>query len=126
LQALENLETQLSHDVEARAATSAEIIARLARLANHFRGERPEDSWTMLFDDYAVALAGISLPHLEKAIAASVKGRSWFPKAADLVAIWEAALRLEREHLRRVRVLLGKEEPKPWERLHEHFQGLAA
>src|ERR1700742_1827173 len=46
------------------------IVASLARLANHFRSDRPADAWQMLFDDYASDLFGISEPHLSEAIEA--------------------------------------------------------
>lgn len=93
------------------------IIANLARLANHFRTERPADSWEMLFDDYANDLHGISASHLVEIIDAHRRERSWFPKVAELTERWNKLKWGEHERLRRARVLLGLEPPKPWEKI---------
>lgn len=69
----------------------------------------------MLFEDYASDLDGISEPHLNAIIDAARRENPWFPKSADLVDRWHAIQRLENERLRRVRVLQGLEQPKPWE-----------
>lgn len=91
-------------------------IALLARLANHFRSERPADAWQMLFEDYASDLNGISEAHLREAIEGHRKEKGWFPKIAELVERWNLLRHSENEQLRRARVLLGLEEAKPWER----------
>lgn len=98
-----------------RPAERAAIVARLARLANHFRSERPADAWQMLFEDYAADLDGISDAHLAEIITAHRRERSWFPKSAELTERWQAIRYREAEQLRRTRVLLGEEQPKPWE-----------
>lgn len=91
------------------------VIGHLARLANHFRTERPADAWQMLFEDYADDLAGISEPHLRDIVTAQRKERAWFPKSSELTERWNVVKLCEAEQLRRSRVLLGLEKPKPWE-----------
>lgn len=91
------------------------VIAQLARLANHFRSERPADAWQMLFEDYAEDLAGISETHLREIITAQRNERSWFPKSAELIERWNLLRYRETEQWRRTRILLGFEQPKPWE-----------
>jgi hypothetical protein len=104
-------------DLQARQAPAAKsvVIAHLARLANHFRSERPADSWTMLFEDYAEDLDGISEVHLREVIGKWRNEKPWFPKSNELRDRWHHVLHLEAEKLRRARVLLGIEQPKPWE-----------
>lgn len=91
------------------------VIGLLARLANHFRADRPADSWQMLFEDYAADLAGISEPHMREVIDAARRESPWFPKVADLIERWQTIQRVEGERHRRARVLLELEPPKPWE-----------
>lgn len=93
------------------------IIAGLARLANHFRADRPSDAWQMLFEDYSDDLMGVSEGHLQTILTKQRQDSPWFPKSADLVAAWDAIRLRESEQLRRARVLLGLEAPKPWERM---------
>lgn len=103
---------------EARQAPASReiIVALLARLANHFRSERPGDAWQMLFEDYAADLDGISDAHLREVIASHRKERNWFPKIAELTERWNALRHREAEQFRRARVLMGLEQPKSWER----------
>jgi hypothetical protein len=70
----------------------------------------------MLFEDYAVGLDGISEPHLAAVLQEYLLKKNWFPKLAELMGLWEGERCRDREHLRRTRILLGKEEPKAWER----------
>lgn len=92
------------------------IIAHLGRLANHFHSDRTPQAWKMLFEDYAEDLSGISEPHLREVITAHRNEKNWFPKCAELIERWRFLQYSEAEKLRRARVLLGKEDPKPWER----------
>lgn len=91
------------------------IIAALARLANHFRTDRPADAWQMLFEDYAEDLEGISEGHLREIISSQRHEKSWFPKSAELIERWNILKYREGEQWRRARVLLDLESPKPWE-----------
>ena len=91
------------------------VIALLARLANHFRAERPADSWQMLFEDYAADLDGVSEVHLREIIDAHRKESPWFPKVSELVSRWNGIKHAEAERWRRARILLGLESPKAWE-----------
>lgn len=95
--------------------TRVAIVAHLARLANHFRADRPADAWQMLFEDYADDLDGISEVYLREIVLASRNEKPWFPKVAELVERWEVIRYREGEQLRRARVLLGVEHAKPWE-----------
>lgn len=92
------------------------IIALLARAANHHRTERPAESWQMLFEDYAEALEGISEGHLRDVIAKCHEEINFFPKIAELTSRWKTLHHVESEKLRRARIALGTEAPKPWER----------
>lgn len=69
----------------------------------------------MLFDDYARDLEGISLAHLGGILDEARRAKPWFPKVADLLALWEKRKFGDAEKLRRARVLLGKDKPKAWE-----------
>lgn len=91
------------------------VVAILARLANNLGGDRPNDSWTMLLDDYAEDLAGISELHLREITGGLRRSGKWFPKAAEIIEQWNALRYREIEMRRRARVLIGLEEPKPWE-----------
>lgn len=91
------------------------VIGAIARLANHFRADRPADAWQMLFEDYAADLDGISEAHLSEAIRKYRASKPFFPKVAELVEIWNGLRLVEAEQHRRARVLLGIESPKPWE-----------
>lgn len=91
------------------------LIAILARLANNLGGDRTNESWKMLFDDYAEDLAGISEDHLREIAANWRRTGKWFPKASEILEQWNALRYAEMEKLRRARVLLNLEEPKPWE-----------
>lgn len=99
-----------------RPATARSIVEQLARLSNHFRGERSAASWDMLFEDYALDLEGISSIHLAAALDETRTTRQWFPKVADLMSLWHTRRFKDAERLRRTRALLGKEPPKAWER----------
>jgi hypothetical protein len=103
--------------MEARQAPASRVtvIAALARLANHFRTDRPADAWQMLFEDYAHDLEGISEAHLAEVIRDYRTSKPYFPKVADLVELWNKLRGPESEQARRARVLLGREAPKPWE-----------
>jgi hypothetical protein len=113
LPSLTKLERQL--DAALTAATTVQVIAQLARLANHYRGERPESSWDMLFEDYARDLDGISLAHLSAILDSARREKSWYPKVADLVRLWTVEKFRDAEKRRRTRILLGKEDAKSWE-----------
>lgn len=91
------------------------VVAILARLANNIGGDRATDSWTMIFDDYVEDLAGISEPHLREIAAYHRRASKWFPKASEVIEQWNALRYRESEQLRRARVLIGIEDPKPWE-----------
>lgn len=98
-----------------RPADRPIIIAILARLANYYGGDRSPESWRMMFDDYAEDLAGISEAHLRDIAADHRKVSKWFPKVAEITEAWNLMKYREGEQLRRARVLLGHEQPKPWE-----------
>lgn len=91
-------------------------MAHLARLANHFYSDRTPEAWKMLFEDYAEDLDGISEPHLREAVAGHRTDKQWFPKASELIERWNFLRYSETQKLRRARVLMGLEEPKPWEK----------
>jgi hypothetical protein len=114
LPALKQLEEDMTAVLEPCDAKT--IIRHLARLANYHWAERPADAWQMLFEDYAVDLEGISETHLETIVQSCRKIVKWFPKMPELMDQWAVERCRDREKLRRARVLLGKEEPKAWER----------
>jgi hypothetical protein len=91
------------------------VIGILARLANAIGGDRPTESWKMMFDDYAEDLEGISEAHLREIVSMHRRESNWFPKPAELIARWDLMKYREAEKWRRARVLLGVEQPKPWE-----------
>jgi hypothetical protein len=98
-----------------RPADRPIVIAILARLANYYGGDRSPESWRMMFDDYGEDLAGISEAHLRDVVAEHRKASKWFPKVAEIIDAWNLMKHREGEQLRRARVLLGHEQPKPWE-----------
>jgi hypothetical protein len=102
-------------DARLYPASRVSLIAALARLANHFRSDRPADAWQMLFEDYAEDLQGISDQHLREIVTAHRNEKPWFPKSSELLERWNALRYRETEQCRRARVLLGLEEAKPWE-----------
>lgn len=102
-------------DARLQPADRVAVIGAIARLANHFRADRPADAWQMLFEDYAADLDGISEAHLSEAIRKYRASKPFFPKVAELVEIWNGLRLVEAEQHRRARVLLGIESPKPWE-----------
>lgn len=69
----------------------------------------------MMFDDYAEDLAGISEAHLRDIVAEHRKVSKWFPKVSEIMDAWNLMKYREAEQMRRSRVLLGLEQPKPWE-----------
>lgn len=93
------------------------ILGHLGKIANHFRGERTPELWKMLFEDYAADLEGISAAHLTEITDDWRRTQPWFPKVSDLMGLWNTLRYREGEQLRRARVLLCHEQPKPWEAL---------
>lgn len=106
-------------ELERRQAPLARmaLVGQLARLANHFRGERPAESWTMLFEDYASDLDGISGEYLAQIVEDWRQSKPWFPKVCELLDRWNAAKSADALRLHRARVLLGQEQAKAWERI---------
>lgn len=114
LRSLEALESEFLE--RQRPTDRATIIAHLARLANYYGGDRTTQSWEMMFDDYALDLEGISEAHLRDIASLQRRTNKWFPRVAEITEAWNLMKYREAEQARRARVLLGREEPKPWER----------
>src|SRR5690349_16010694 len=55
------------------------VIRAVARLANHFRADRPPEAWQMLFEDYAEDLEGISEAHLVEVIQRYRRKKRYWP-----------------------------------------------
>ena|ERR1051326_5141164 len=92
------------------------IVHQLAIVGNQFKSERTPAEWEMLYADYAANLQEFPCAIFHDVNAHHRRSKTWFPKLADLVQGCIAQLAKEREDLRRIRVLLGREEPRVFER----------
>jgi hypothetical protein len=92
------------------------VIMILSRLANHSRVDRDEEAWAWLFHDYADVLKEFPLAIVQDVLIQHMRHMLWFPKIAELIQRCKAQYGKEREDLRRVRVLLGLEAPRSFER----------
>lgn len=105
-------------NLERRLAVRSDeyIIAQLSVVANQFKSERTTAEWNLLYDDYANHLQEFPCAIFHGVLAQHRRTKTWFPKLAELVEGCTAELGREREDHRRIRTLLGIEQPLSFER----------
>lgn len=97
-----------------RTARRDRIIAMLMRLSVQWP---PKDAqaFGMVLSDMADAFMTFSEPQVAIACVQWQKTGKWFPKIAEMLELLEPMRVDDKTHLRRARVLLGRERPFPWE-----------
>jgi len=94
----------------------ARILWHVGRLANQWKNTRSEAENDLFFDDWAEDLAPYSEAHIAEACGEWRRAEYRFPKIAEIIAILDHKVWSDKEMRRRARVLLGLQEPRPWER----------
>lgn len=99
-----------------KPAADERVIYHVARLLAHWSAKKGHDQDSII-DDFANDLAAYSEPHVVEACAQWRRSSKHRPVPADLVAVLDQLRHREELLRRRARVLIGLEDPKPWERV---------
>lgn len=102
-------------DARMEPAADVRVIMHVARLLSHWSVKKGDDQASVL-DDFATDLTGYSEAHIIEACAEWRRSSRHRPVPADLLAVLDRLRAVETERRHRARVLLGLEEPRPWER----------